>query len=292
MRALIATAALLVACEPTVPMVGSPLDGESPTDSVLEQVGGVEDTGPTEPEPPEPGVDFFVLDRVHSLALVIPQPSWTSLQQDPRSYALATLTTPDGAYEVGVRLKGGSTYRSLNDKPSLKLKFDWVVPEQTVWGLQGVNLHNQTYDPSMMAEALAYSAYRAFGVSAPRTAFVSLSVNGHDYGFYGAVERKDKDWLKAWHESNDGTLYETGSFNYPCDFNDGAGGPGGGAICDCWEVDELGTEDTREDLEDLCRAVTAQGAEWLPGLQQTLDWDQFLSAIGTDMVLSHWDSYG
>jgi hypothetical protein len=120
---------------------------------------------------------------------------------------------------------------------------------------------------------------------------VNLEVNGTNYGFYGAVERKDKHWLKAWHESNDGTLYETGSFNYPCDFDDGRGA--GAQVCECWEVDELGTEDTRQDLEDLCRAVTASGGpDWLPGLQATLDWEQFLTAFAADMVLSHWVSYG
>jgi hypothetical protein len=30
----------------------------------------------------------------------------------------------------------------------------------------------------------------------------------------------------------------------------------------------------------------------LVDLQATLNWEQFLSSIGTDMVLSHWDSYG
>jgi len=283
---------VLAGCEPTVPTVGSPFDGENPTTPSLEQVGGVDDTQPPEPEPEPvvPGEDFYVLDRVHTLELVIGNPSWQALQQDPRSYAVATLVTDQGEHEIGVRLKGGSTYRTLADKPSLKLKFDWSVEDQQIWDLQGINLHNQTYDPSMMAEALSYGAYRSFGVSAPRTAFVSLAINGTSYGFYGAVERKDKQWLKAWHESNDGTLYETGSFNYPCDFNDGGGA--GAAACDCWEVDELGTEDTRQDLEDLCQLVTSGGQDWLANLKDSLDFDQFVSAIGADMVLSHWDSYG
>jgi hypothetical protein len=173
--------ALLLACEPTVATVGNGFDGENPTTSSLELVGGVEDTQDPETdtqEPKEPGVDFYVLDRVHELSLTIPTDSWSALQRDPREYALATLHTEDGEYEIGVRLKGGSTYRQLNDKPSLKLKFDWAVDEQRIWDLQGINLHNQTYDPSMMAEALAYYAYRSFGVSAPRTAFVNLGVNG------------------------------------------------------------------------------------------------------------------
>ncbi len=276
-------------CEPQDLRLG-PSPGDRPSDrSGLEWVGGVEEE--TEPEPEEePGEAFFHLDRVHALGLAIDSQSWQALLQAPRDYAPVTLVVGDDTYEVGVRLKGGSTYRQLSDKPSLKVKFDFVVEDQRIWGLQGINLHNQTYDPSMLAEGLAYEVYRRLGVAAPRTAFVSLTVNDLDYGFYAAVERKDKTWLRRWFESDEGTLYETGSFNYPCDFDDAGGW--GADPCDCWEVDEVGSEDTRDDLVALCEAVVAGPPGWVSGLQEHLDWELWLRSMATDMLISHWDGYG
>src|SRR6185369_7170650 len=90
-----------------------------------------------------------------------------------------------GPLAVGVRLKGGSFgFRTLTGKASFKVKFNFSVSGQRFQGLKKLTLNNMVQDDSMVHETLAYTAFRAMGVPAPRTGFAYLRVNGADYGVY------------------------------------------------------------------------------------------------------------
>jgi hypothetical protein len=105
--------------------------------------------------------------------------------------------------KVGVRYAGDITYfaSSRGPKRPLKIQFDKFA-EQHFHGLASLQLHAMPMDPAKGGEALAFSAFRAAGVPAPRTAFaeVRLSVPGkYDkelLGLYCVVEDVDKRFLQ------------------------------------------------------------------------------------------------
>jgi spore coat protein CotH len=236
-----------------------------------------------------PELDFtesdliFQHDTVSEFTIDIDPVSWAQLLVEPREYALATFTWQGVSHEVGVRSKGNVTFRAINDKPSLKVKFNWSVPGGRFVGLESINLHNQTYDPTMMAEPLAYYVYTEAGLVAPRTGFVNITINGVLQGYYSVITPKDDSFLEYWWEDPDGSLYESGSFNWPCDFN---------YDCSCFEHDEIGTSDDLSDLFDLCTAANTPPDQWLSVMQEKLDWDRWLSQMAADIAVAHYDNYG
>ncbi|MEI8020547.1 MAG: PVC-type heme-binding CxxCH protein, partial [Schlesneria sp.] len=112
---------------------------------------------------------------------------------------------------VGIRYAGDMTYlvSAANIKRPLKIAFDKFEP-QKFGGLSAVNLHAMPLDPSKARQALSLSVFRAFGVSAPRTAFaeVTLTVPGkHDkeyLGLYTVVEDVDARFFGEQFGSDDG----------------------------------------------------------------------------------------
>ncbi len=123
--------------------------------------------------------------------------------------------TADGktAKKIGVRYSGDITYfvTAQSLKRPLKLSFDKFGGGRFE-GLTGVQLHAMPLDPSKAREALAYAAFRAAGVPAPRTAFaeVTLTVPGrHDkafLGLYTVVEDIDGAFVAEHFGSDKGLL--------------------------------------------------------------------------------------
>src|SRR5262249_49181275 len=97
--------------------------------------------------------------------------------------------------KVGVRYAGDITYFASSQglKRPLKIEFN-RFGDQQFHGLTSLQLHAMPMDPAKGREVLAFSVFRAAGVSAPRTAFaeVSLTVPGKydkEYlGLYAVVE--------------------------------------------------------------------------------------------------------
>jgi spore coat protein CotH len=107
--------------------------------------------------------------------------------------------------DAGLRYKGNASYmssaRSL--KRSLKVELDHFDENSGKFhGERKLNLNSGVMDPTRNREALAFAAYRAAGVPAPRTAYaeVTLTVPGkydREYlGLFTVIEQVDKTFLK------------------------------------------------------------------------------------------------
>ena len=97
---------------------------------------------------------------------------------------------------VGIRLKGGTgSFRPLSGKAAFKIKFNFENPKgekgKKFLGLKKLTLNNMVQDPSMIHENLIYQAFRAVGVSASRTGYAYVRVNGDDYGLHLNIENVD-----------------------------------------------------------------------------------------------------
>ncbi len=277
---------LLTACSHTTE---APAE-RSTTDSAASPVDTAVDTPEHIGDAPavEPGAALFADDAVHALTLTLDDAAWASLLAVPDAYVEATFSDGDAELRVGVRLKGYSSWQPLTGKPNVRVRFDHIVPGQRHDGLEAVDLVSEAEDPAAMSEALAYRVFRAAGLPASRTGFASLTMNGEAYGLYTLVEKKD-DVLVAriWPDDDAGSLYESSSERWPCDFDDG-----GAPRCDCWEQDEVGADDTRADLETLCAVATdTPDADWYGAITTAVDWEDVSRHMAMEIVLDAHDHY-
>lgn len=256
-----------------------PGDGEpgSPAASAPDADPEQLDAAPVDPRQDVEDV-LFSEDAITPLTLKLDRDAVSDLRHDPYSYVPAELVYQDLTWEVAVRIKGSSTYSSIDDKPSLKVNVNYFVPGQEFMNVKKFNLHNQIYDPSMMSEVRSYRTLRAAGLPASRAGYVRLTINSEDYGLYTAVQAINDDFLEDWFDDPDGNLYENGGED--CDFTNKR----------CFE-----DEETDEGNDDAFNALVADalldGDAWEEAMRARLDWELFIRSMAMDALIAHWDGY-
>ena len=118
----------------------------------------------------------------------------------------ATFTAGGKSYpNVGLRYKGNASYMASQGKLKRSMKVEMDHFDENAANFHGqrkLNLNSGVMDPTKGREALAFAAYRAAGVPAPRTAYaeVTLTVPGkydNEYlGLFTVIEQIDKTFLK------------------------------------------------------------------------------------------------
>jgi hypothetical protein len=252
--------------------------------------GGFRQTFPTQGTPNQPspsGVDMaseiFNPTEVANLELGLPVASRNALDADPTTYVAGTITlttssTTYGPLNVGIRLKGSGSFRTLAAKAAFKVKMPFSVPGQRLAGLRKLTLNNMVQDPSMVHELLAYRAFRAMGLTAPRTGYAKVAVNGTDYGLYMNVETFDDVFLAGLPSTQH--LYE-GELG-----DDTTSSAIGG-----FEIDE-GTESSISDLEALAAAVEGGiPADFSDRVAGFADLQQMARMWATQKYMGDWDGY-
>jgi hypothetical protein len=176
---------------------------------------------------------------------------------------------------VGIHLKGMSSFRPIDEKPSLAVKFNEYVAGQEYCGLTRVLLNNSVQDPTYLAEYLATASFRDAGVPAARVTHARVRLNGRDLGLYVLIEGMNKPFLERFFKDGTGNLYE----GYLQDI-------------DSPLEQDNGANHDRADLRSLLRACSIpDGRERMERLQGVLDVDRFLSFAAMEMVVGHWDGY-
>ena len=134
---------------------------------------------------------------------------------------MASLTYDGQVYDsVGVRFKGQTSYRrNSTDKKSFNISMDYLIAGQDLGGYETLNLNCGFDDPSSMREVL-YNHLSRFYSPGLKSNFVMLKINGQDWGPYANVQQINKDYLREWFLSSQGTRWRAEKVG-------GAGGPGG-----------------------------------------------------------------
>ncbi len=148
--------------------------------------------------PASSGQDPFNDAVLTTLDLQISPADWSAMVNDPfdDTWRRSTVVWEGETWpDVAVRPSGEITRVPGNPKPSLRLEFDEFVPRREFHGHENLKLDALINDPTFMRERLAYAAYAARGVPAPRVAPVRLRVNGVYNGLYQFEERVNKDFL-------------------------------------------------------------------------------------------------
>ena len=219
---------------------------------------------------------FFADPAIRVFDLRVPEEGMSQLGQSAKNYVKAELTEGDTTLaDVGVRLKGMTSFRSIHEKASFSMKFDEFVEGQTYRGLKKLMFNNSVQDRTYLSELLATQLFQDAGVPASRVTHARLRLNGRDMGLYVVVEAMNKDFLKRQFGSGKGNLYE----GFLQDIN--------GRV----EQDN-GEDRSRADLQKLSEACAlADPKERWEQLKNVLDVDRFVSFIAMEMLTTHWDGY-
>lgn len=235
---------------------------------------------PVPEEPPSPGGYLYDDPRaVHDFRVTLDETAIDGLGRgQPEVHAYVEHLGQ--RHHVGLRLKGSSTYRDLDGKPSFKIDFGEWVPGGTLLGTRRLTLNSMVFDASMMRERISYTLHELAGVPAPRHAYARVWVNGEYYGVYSVVETLDEQWLERTHPTDDeGNLYDT-TFNQ----TDLTGFQKGGFVLQ--EGDPL---TAGADIDALIDHLDHEG------IDATLDArfvrPEVLSMWAIDLATPNWDGY-
>lgn len=137
----------------------------------------------------------------------------------------------------------------------------------------------------MVHETLAYEAFRANGVPAPRTGYAYVRVNGEDFGVYLNLETYDDVFLKRVFGGFDDEIQHLYEGEYGDDVV-----PGG---AEDFEVDE-GEEGPGKigDLETLIEATNgAGGSPWSDRVEPHAELVEMARMWAVEKYIDHWDGY-
>jgi spore coat protein CotH len=230
---------------------------------------------------PDTSEELYDPAQLPRFDIELPEASVTALGVQPDEYVHGTLRYKNEVVnDIGVRIKGEGSLRTLDQKAAFKLKFDEYVDKQSFHGLRRMTFNNMVEDPSFLAERLAFHFYRLLKLPAPRCNSALVYVNGHFFGVYANVETEDKTFLRRWFTNVDGNLYEEGQVDFT---------PGSEAAFDL-ETNE--TANDRSDLQALISALSdAKPASYLADLGTQLDMSHFLKFTAAEAAVNQWDMY-
>lgn len=248
------------------------------------------------------GDNIFAEDQIIIVDLVFEDSNfWELLQANYQTgnYLEADLTITDNTgttiiNQVGVRLKGNSSYSHPGNKKSFKIDFNEYVSGQNYDGLKKLNFNNGFKDPTLMREKIFFDLCQDAGVPAPRANFASIYFNGELWGFYTVVEQIDDQFLDWRILDDDGNLFKAGD-----NFQGNSGeanlvyyGDSQTAYEDRYE---LKTNETENDWTDLIQFIdfinNASTSEFESELGNYIELQEYLRSAAINNLFSNLDTY-
>lgn len=175
---------------------------------------------------------LFNPTHLQEIRLTLSVASIEALNLDGSTFVPARFEHGGNVLDIGLRLKGSSTYQDFDGKPAFRLKFDDVVRKQEYASLTRLALNNLTGDPAQGREVVSYLAWEAGGMPAPRASLARVYVNDEYYGLYAVVEAMDEAWLKRrfvdpsgdlWAANDHADLTAEGVANFQLNHGEGIG---------------------------------------------------------------------
>ena len=158
-----------------------------------------------------PSQGFYDESMVRSINLDFYDPDfWQQMldNYDTDNFVLARLGYEGMLYDsVAVQFKGQTSFRRAEENGSEKLSFsiklDEIIDGQDIEGYNNFNLNNAFQDASFMKEVLYARLSRDF-MPGLKGSYVSLSLNGEDWGLYTNIQQLNGDFIKEWFPDNNG----------------------------------------------------------------------------------------
>lgn len=229
----------------------------------------------------DPSQEIFSPANLPRFDLDISNAALAQLSRTPRDWVDAVLRYRHERVLVRVRLKGDTSFRTLDGKPSFRVRFRGARHRSRRFhDLRDLTLNAAVQDPSFLAERLSYELFRAAGVPAPRANNALVYVNGVYYGVYVNVETEDEAFLQRWFSSEDGHLYEEGGHDIDL------------AHVNTFDLETAPDGAQHADLAALARALDTAGRErYMEEIAAHIDVDAFLRFAASEFLVGHWDGY-
>jgi hypothetical protein len=222
-----------------------------------------------------PGQALFSSDTVPQIRIQVPSAEWEQLRRVNRTYVRATINVGTNEWRnVGIRLKGHGSFKPLESKPSLAVKFNEFVSGQAFDGLTKILLNNASQDMTLLSEYIAAGMFHDASVPAARVTHARVQLNSRDLGFYVVAEAMNKVFLRQHFKEASGNLYEVNAQDI-----DGQLAQSNGAPSD------------RSDIAALIAAARLPPAQCVQILPEVLDLDRFTSFLAVSILAAHHDSY-
>lgn len=193
-----------------------PPEIEPPPDTEVELLPGDTAPDPVEPDAEALYESLFDPTVVQTVELELSDLAIQHLNNDGLSGYVQGNVVINGTRldEVGVRLKGSSTYQDLDCddgycKAAFKIKLDELIDGQKYAGLKRVTLNNMSYDYTQAKEVVVYDLLHRQSQLAPRASFAWVTLNGEPMGLYANVESMDDEWLERRFADPTGNLWGT-----------------------------------------------------------------------------------
>ena len=161
---------------------------------------------------------LFDPSRVHTIDITMD--NWNEFIKTcaNEEYSACDVTVDGEKFRnVAIRAKGNTSLSSVSqmdsDRYSFKIEFDHYDSSFSYKGLDKLSLNNVIQDNTFMKDYLTYRMMHDFGVPAPLTSFVYITVNGEDWGLYLAVEGVENAFLLRNYGKNHGELYKPDSMD-------------------------------------------------------------------------------
>lgn len=218
--------------------------------------------------------------------LALSDKSLASLRSEPYVYVNGTFVFNGERFDdVGVRTKGDHSWQSIDDKPSLKIKFNWEAPGRRFRGLEELTLNAMNDDHTMMHERVGYRLYRASGVPAARATHSTVQINDTAYGLYTHLETIDEEFIGRWFSDPDGILFELEDADYTSELVDGFELKYNGD-------DTMTAEQTMSNIHGAISALAIEDPnEALDAVSEHIDMDQFIQYWAVSAVIGQFDAY-
>lgn len=246
---------------------------------------------------------------IRDFYLEFPQANyWSQMQANytTRTPIPADLTVDGVTYDsVGVAFKGNTSYMNVqnSNKKSFGIDMNEYISGQDLMGYKSLNLNNSFEDESFLREVF-YSNQIRHHVPSVKANFVHLHINGGDWGLYPNVQQVNKDMMKEWFFSNDGSLWRahvrgsmgpgpgpggqwgdgTAAFNYP--------GADTALYQDHYTLKSSTEVNPWDYLRDACQMLNQTSAANLETvLPQYFDMDRVLWYLACEIIFADDDSY-
>ena len=242
--------------------------------------------------------DIFPADRILDVKITINERDWDTIRYQSRNFFEALQENrkygpTDSPYtyveasvsidgikfpQVGIRKKG--FLGSLNsNRPSIKIKLDYIDKKSNIDGLATLTFNNNQQDVGLISQFMGYALFNATGLPAPRCAYARLTVNGVSLGIYSNVEIIGPLLLKRAFGNDDGTLYEGQVVGFFPGWEDSFEHKLGD--------DKLGRKKNRE----LIEVLEGEDENTEQAIGQLVDLDSFYTFWAMEGLLSFWDGY-
>jgi hypothetical protein len=279
-------------------LVESKPDSESPwvdTDPI-ESIPGFPDSDTDEGED-DTGVDpedevkyqaFFDIDVIQDIHIELTDDAIRDLNRDGSTYVSGNVVVNGERYDnVGVRLKGSSTYQDLNGKAAFKIKLNKFVPGTRYGTLERITLNNMLSDVSQSKEVIVYHLLQDAGQKASRANYAQVYLNDELFGLYTNLEASDDHWLERRYADATGNLWATAPSD--ADWTRNGLSKDRDGLYVYWDSQSGDGDQSR--FEQLQDALSNRTGDWFADLDPHINTDQYLEFWAWSIVIGNQDGY-